>query len=59
MPINKIEAALDDIRQQAKPQIASQMNSLYTEVRDILDSDQQRIDQRYGVAIVVLFNSNR
>ena len=35
--------ALNAIREKAKPQIASQMNSLYTEVREILDDKQQQI----------------
>ena len=38
--------ALNAIRQKAKPQIASQMNSLYTEVRETLDDEQQQIWQK-------------
>lgn len=35
--------ALQEIREQARPKIASQMNQLYTDVRAVLDEQQQQL----------------
>ncbi len=40
---NKHIQALNDIRRQARPKIAEQMNELYSEVASVLDEDQQEL----------------